>query len=224
MCHDTDDLYDPSVPKLWSETIGAHRSDVRQAVIDAAADLVARHGLRGVTMSAVAERAGIGRATVYKYFPDAESILSAWHERLLTAHVHELRGAVQQTPDPDERLRAVLQRYAVIALDSSRKHDPGLRQGLHGEHHTEAAGAELHRLMQDVLTEAVSRGTVRSDIPVEEVASFCINALDRGWTSSSTPALDRLIRMTLDGIRPARAEAAPGTGSLEWEGRAPRPA
>lgn len=42
--------------------------------------LVAERGLRSVTMSEIAQRVGIGRATVYKYFSDVESILLAWHE------------------------------------------------------------------------------------------------------------------------------------------------
>ena len=69
------------VPKLWSETIESHRTAVREATLDTTAALVAEHGLRSVTMSQIAEHTGIGRATLYKYFPDVEAILVAWHER-----------------------------------------------------------------------------------------------------------------------------------------------
>jgi AcrR family transcriptional regulator len=40
-----------------------------------------------------AEASGIGRATLYKYFPDVESILRAWHERQVGAHLHQLHAA-----------------------------------------------------------------------------------------------------------------------------------
>ena len=63
------------MPKLWSGTLETHRREVRTAVIAATAALVADHGLRGVTMSRIASEAGIGRATLYKYFPDVETIL-----------------------------------------------------------------------------------------------------------------------------------------------------
>jgi AcrR family transcriptional regulator len=69
------------MPKLWSETIAAHRHTVRETILDATWALVAEHGLLAVTMSQIAEEAGIGRATLYKYFPDVEAILLAWHER-----------------------------------------------------------------------------------------------------------------------------------------------
>src|SRR4029079_128644 len=57
------------------------------------ARLVAEHGLVSLTMSQIAEQAGIGRATLYKYFPDAQAVLTAWHERQITAHLDQLTAA-----------------------------------------------------------------------------------------------------------------------------------
>src|SRR5262245_8068886 len=85
-CIDTDVKYTDAMPKLWTETIETHRREVRDAILDTAAALVADRGLRSVTMSQVAEETGIGRATLYKYFPGVEAILLAWHERQVTGH------------------------------------------------------------------------------------------------------------------------------------------
>lgn len=65
------------MPKLWNETIEAHRHTVREAILNTTAELVTEHGLLSVTMSQIAEKTGIGRATLYKYFPDVEAILHA---------------------------------------------------------------------------------------------------------------------------------------------------
>lgn len=43
-----------------------------------------------VPVAAIAERVGIGPATFYKYFPDVESILVAWHARDFAAHLQHL--------------------------------------------------------------------------------------------------------------------------------------
>ena len=77
-------MYTRIVPRLWTETIEAHRREVRDAILGATSRLVSEHGLLSVTMSQIAEDAGIGRATLYKYFSDVEAILLAWHERQVT--------------------------------------------------------------------------------------------------------------------------------------------
>ena len=83
-------VYDGQVPKLWTDTVDEHRRAVRDATLDATARLVAGHGLASVTMSRIAAETGIGRATLYKYFPDVESILAAWHDRHVTRHLDQL--------------------------------------------------------------------------------------------------------------------------------------
>src|SRR3954453_15851565 len=104
----------PQVPKLWTDTLEDHRRAVREATLDTAAALVAAHGLRGVTMSRIAEETGIGRATLYKYFPDVESILLAWHERQGTAPVRGWAEVAERAGGAGERLDAVLHAYAHL--------------------------------------------------------------------------------------------------------------
>src|SRR5687767_5873493 len=82
--------YTGLVPKLWNDTIEAHRREVRDAILETTAALVAKLGLASVTMSQIAEETGIGRATLYKYFSDVEAILVAWHERQITNHLQYL--------------------------------------------------------------------------------------------------------------------------------------
>ncbi|MGH9893062.1 MAG: TetR/AcrR family transcriptional regulator, partial [bacterium] len=104
--------------KLWQETIEEHRRSVRKATLEAAAALVAERGLRAVTMSEIAEKTGIGRATLYKYFPDVEAILAAWHEREITAHLAQLAVLRDQVGDARSRLDNVLAAYALISHES----------------------------------------------------------------------------------------------------------
>src|SRR5215203_2440030 len=94
------------MPKLWNETIEEHRRAVRDATLDTTAALVAKHGLRSVTMSQIAEDTGIGRATLYKYFSDIEAILVAWHERQITGHLEYLTEVRDQAGDARKRLEA----------------------------------------------------------------------------------------------------------------------
>src|SRR4030095_5134804 len=110
--------YTHAVPKIWTETIATHRREVRDAILDTTAALMSERGLLGVTMSEIAEETGIGRATLYKYFPDVESILLAWHDRQITAHLAQLSEIRDQGGHAAERLEAVLEAYALLSSHS----------------------------------------------------------------------------------------------------------
>src|SRR5687767_15929354 len=116
-----------AVPKLWTETIETHRREVRAAILDTTAALVAEHGLLAVTMSQIAEETGIGRATLYKYFPDVEAILLAWHDRQIASHLAYLVEVRDQGgASAGERLDAVLEAYALLSRHSGGHPDAGL--------------------------------------------------------------------------------------------------
>src|SRR6185312_8738441 len=140
--------------KLWNATIDAHRRAVRDATIDTTAALVTKHGLRGVTMSQIAEETGIGRATLYKYFPDVEAILLAWHERQVEAHLQQLEEIRSRATDAHERLRLVLTGYAEIERERRRHHDDELGAFLHRDEHIAGARRRLTSMVRDLIADA----------------------------------------------------------------------
>jgi len=191
------------MPKLWNQTIEAHRREVRDAILDSTAALVAEHGLRSVTMSQIAEQTGIGRATLYKYFPDVEAILIAWHDRHVTAHLEHLAAVRDQVKDPGERLEAVLAAYAHIAHEmAKRRHGAELTALVHRDEHVAHARQQLHDLIRDVLTDAATGGAIRDDFPADELASYCRHALDAAGSLPSKAAVHRLVTLTLAAVQP----------------------
>src|SRR5215472_17185544 len=137
------------MPKLWTETIEAHRREVHNAILDTTAALVAEHGLRSVTMSQIAEQVGIGRATLYKYFPDVGAILATWHERQLTGHLAQLTEAAARAEGPYQRLEAVLETYALIQHEFREAHRSELAAHLHRAEHVTRAQQHLRELVRD---------------------------------------------------------------------------
>jgi AcrR family transcriptional regulator len=196
-------MYPGPVPKLWTETMDAHRRAVRDATLDATAALVAERGLASVTMSEIAERTGIGRATLYKYFPDVQSILTAWHERLIADHLERLTAVARDEDDPRARLSAVLEHYALLQRGGQHHHGSELAALLHGGDHVVRARQHLHAFVRDRLAAAVQAGQVRRDVPVDELATYCLHALTAAAGCTSRAAIRRLVEVTLDGLRPA---------------------
>jgi AcrR family transcriptional regulator len=192
------------MPKLWNDTIEAHRREVRDAIIDTTAKLVTEVGLRSVTMSQIAEETGIGRATLYKYFSDVEAILHAWHERQITAHFEQLAEARDRAGGAVERLEAVLQAYAEIAHESHGHHDTELAAFLHRDERVPRAEQHLRRMIRDLIAEGAKAGKLRDDVIPEELAGYCIHALAAARTVTSKAAVRRLVLVTLAGLRRPR--------------------
>jgi AcrR family transcriptional regulator len=190
------------MPKLWTETIETHRREVRDAILDITAALVAKNGLRSVTMSQIAEDTRIGRATLYKYFSGVEAIMFAWHERQVNRHFQHLIQVRNQVGTPGQRLEAVLQAYALIALESRGHHGTELAALLHRGEHVARTQRHLRDLVQDLLTEAAETGDLRNDIAPNELASYCLHALAAAGSLPSRAAVRRLVMVTLDALRP----------------------
>lgn len=189
------------MPRLWSETIEEHRRDVGDAILETTAALVAEGGLRSVTMSQIAEQTGIGRATLYKYYPNVEAILLAWHERQISGHLQHLAQIRDQPGGAAERLERVLEAFALISRESRGHHDAELAAFLHADRRVAIAQQQLRAMIRDLVAEGARSGELRDDIAPDELAIYCLHALGAATTLPSKAAVRRLVAVTLAGLR-----------------------
>ena len=199
--------------------------------------LVAEHGMAAVTMSQIAEVTGIGRATLYKYFPDVEAILNARHEEEISQQLEHLAQARDRDAAPGKRLAAVLATYAEILHERMRAHDDmhphprtsrptdvasahGAAHG-HAQHaheigtighrgHSEVAQRRLAKFFEDVLTDAVRTAEVRKDVDTGELVTFCLHALAAARALRTRTEIASLVDLTLSALRgPTRRSPRP---------------
>jgi AcrR family transcriptional regulator len=189
------------VPKLWNETIETHRREVREAIMDTTVGLVEEHGLLSVTMSQIAEVVGIGRATLYKYFPDVEAILRAWHERQISGHLTHLANARDEAHDPGDRLAAVFEAYALISHESHAHRDGELAALLHRDAQVAVAEQRLRDMIRALIDDGVKSGDVRDDVAPGELTTYCLHALTAARSLPSKAAVRRLVTVTMAGLR-----------------------
>lgn len=190
------------MPKLWTATIEAHRHAVRESILDTTWALVTERGLLAVTMSQIAETAGIGRATLYKYFPDVEAILFACHERHVAEHLARLAELRNRPGDAGTRLKSVLQAYALIVHHRGRHGTEELSALLHRGEHVDRAQQQIIDLIRDLLVEVAAADGLRDDVAPDELASYCLHALTAAGNLSSEAAVRRLVDVTLAGVSP----------------------
>lgn len=96
------------MPKISADTVAEHRDRVRQRVYDAFAALMSERSFDAVTMAQIAERAGIGRTTIYHHFPDKEAVVIAFASHETERYLADLRTALDTASDPVERLQVYL--------------------------------------------------------------------------------------------------------------------
>ena len=84
----------------------------RRAILDAASAVFREHGLAGAGMTAVADRVGGSKATLYRYFPSKEELFLAVMLDEVLDHAHEVFDAL--TPSDD--LRRTLERFGARFL------------------------------------------------------------------------------------------------------------
>ncbi|MHB8487570.1 MAG: TetR/AcrR family transcriptional regulator [Candidatus Dormibacteria bacterium] len=207
------------MPKLWNQTIEAHRAAVHDAILDTTAALVAERGLLSVTMSQIAEVTGIGRATLYKYFSDVEAILLAWHQRQITAHLEYLAEVRDRVSDPGERLGEVLGAFALLSQESHGHHDSELAAFMHRGDQLARPQKQLHRMIRDLVIEGADAGQLRDDVAADELASYCLHALTAASGMASKAAVRRLVDVILTGLRRDGSRVRPAEMAL----RSPSP-
>jgi len=94
-------------------------STSKQAILDAAQDLLARHGYAGLSMRELALESGLAKATIYHYFQDKQEIFRQVLERdMYTAHAHVL-AAMAKEVGCLAKLRAAI--YAYFSLMHARR-------------------------------------------------------------------------------------------------------
>lgn len=63
-------------------------SEKRQEILHAALELIAEHGFHGAPIAAIAERAGVGAGTIYRYFENKDVLINELfqelHDRICT--------------------------------------------------------------------------------------------------------------------------------------------
>jgi AcrR family transcriptional regulator len=103
------------------------KPEMRARILEAALEVFASDGYSGATMAVIGERAGVGAASVYRYYPNKSSLFEAALPAhiadalrdLLARRVRALAGARPGGPDPtgEEMLRFWIEhRLAVVIL------------------------------------------------------------------------------------------------------------
>lgn len=195
----------PSVGRPRSEE--AHR-----AILEATLALLVEQGYSSLTVEGVAQRAGVGKATIYRRWPSKLPLVIEAFRQLPAL---EEADTGDLASDLEQMLRSYLRAYhatplgAVVgSLAGELPHNPELM-----EQFAPVVKARRQPLIR-ALERAVARGEIPADVDLDLAADLIVGPITVRVFFSQAKLGPRLVRpivdLALDGIRRARRRAASG--------------
>ena len=208
----------------------------RQRLIEAATAIFCERGLE-VGVGEIAERACIGRGTLFRNFPSKEHLIAAVVVERIRESVARGR-ALLDAPDPGEALfelidqsvgRSQTDRALFDALDDAWLTNDEIR----------AAHSELLAVLDGLVARAQAAGAVRPDVSAVDVLmmvkgvceasrsfqhidpDMAARQLDLVWSAIATPEAQRGLRGHAPPVEALERTAPPATGSADGDDAAP---
>lgn len=185
------------MPYRPTERTRAKAQQRRETILRAAAELVAERGWAGVTVAAVADRAGVSNGNVYTHFPDKAALLSETFRRLADrehravaeatraagdqAGVHPAASAVAVVVEVFTRRALAARRLAWALLVEPS--DPAVEEGR----------LVFRRHYQELLEGGIAEGVASGELPPQHsamTAAALIGAISEALVGPLSPTTD----------------------------------
>jgi len=139
----------------------------RERILSAARSLFSTRSPAEVTMTDIAERAGVARATVFNHYPSKHALLEAITEEMFAYYAGMLESAIENRDAPTGALILALFSQMGTGIEAFHgfykgifreiaKINLGLDEGGHGERARERA----NRLLIDLFSRGIERGDI----------------------------------------------------------------
>ncbi|WP_067143273.1 TetR/AcrR family transcriptional regulator [Microtetraspora malaysiensis] len=188
----------------------ARRSErSRQAVLDAARDLVSELGYAKVSIEAIAARAGVGKQTIYRWWPSKGAVI---FDSFLALSESEEGMSLPDTGDLEADLkivmRATVAEFAdpafeapIRALNTEIIGDPAL-----AAQYREKLAGPVDEAKKERLRSAQRAGQLAADADLDLVLEVLYAPLYQRWVHRSGPLTpqyaDALVEITLRAFAP----------------------
>lgn len=170
----------------------------RERLIVAAVDLFGSEGF-DVPLEKIASLAGVSRTTLYRNFPDRETIIGI----VQRVHLERVQEFVEQWADRDDAFLLAIDMMAEKTL-SSGGFEKLLASRNNPEAHTEVFVSGVTSILSRPLERAKAAGLVRKDFDISQVGIVILmlsgGALAR--TNGSRPVIDMVRDLLTAGLAP----------------------
>jgi len=160
------------------------RERKQREIAVAAMSVFARRGFEATSMREVAEKAGVGKGTIYEYFRSKEELIATsiqvWMEQIVT----RIEALVRPIEDPEEKLRTYIDAMVDGFLEDERV--TRLILSIFQFFMTRLHDTTLGEVLQSMFS-----------LGVDSISSILVEGIDRGVFSLDGPEEARIIAVNL---------------------------
>jgi TetR/AcrR family transcriptional regulator, repressor of fatR-cypB operon len=156
-----------SKPAAGTPSHRAAVTDKREAIMAAALDLFVERGFHGTAVPEIADKAGVGAGTIYRYFENKEALVNALYRQEKQSFASRVLGEIPKSTTARELFRTMWNKMAAFSVENPK---PFVFMELH--HHaayldTESRALEqrMHQLFENVIVAAQARGELKKGPP-----------------------------------------------------------
>lgn len=150
------------MPRIRAASIDEHKALTRQALLDAAYQLIDEAETAEVSLAEVALSAGIGRTTLYDYFSDRDDLIAALVEDELPVVIGEIiEGVDASQPIGEQLAELAVKTVDFVATDRVYGvilHREVGRMGLEAQERIRQSHSDLSSTMADLYQRGVAAG------------------------------------------------------------------
>jgi AcrR family transcriptional regulator len=194
---------------------GRPRSErARKAILEAAAELLLERPLEAVSMDEVAERAGVSKATIYRWWPTKETLaldalFREWETAPSLPDTGSLRGDLLALLRPwVRRLRARPYGRVIAALLAEAHADPDF-----GEEYRARFVQARREPARAVIRRAIARGEIPPDTKIDLALDLVYGPVYHRLLHGHAPLTDRFAQDVVDAALTGVAVSPPARGS-----------
>jgi len=185
------------------------RETVRVAILDAAEELIAKHGLHDAALVQIAKRAGVAVGTLYNYFTDRDDLIRGLFESRRTTLRPQLLAAINIGAELPFEPR--LRRFMQELLAAFESHRSFLKVAIENEHLKPPGSTTAQDLLAgvvDIIAAGVREGAIAADkaellpmVITGAIKAVIVRRLQAG--GKLTDDADVIVAILLDGVRRA---------------------
>lgn len=148
------------------------RNRREEEILDAAAKLFAHYGYSDMTTQVLADTLGVGKGTIYRYFPTKRALFLAAADRMMRELTARVDLAIADLPEPIDQMRRAIETYLAYFVErpevaelliQERAHFKDRKKPTYFEYRDASRGR-----WKEAFADLIRQGRVR-DVPTERI-------------------------------------------------------